>query len=53
MQNVENLNPVAHIDGDVMTRNLVASNRVMALWNTIIGKKVVIAVTGSSVWSAS
>jgi succinate dehydrogenase / fumarate reductase, cytochrome b subunit len=46
MQNDEKLNPVAHIDGDVMTRNLVATNRVMTLWNTMIGKKVVVAVTG-------
>jgi succinate dehydrogenase / fumarate reductase cytochrome b subunit len=29
-----------------MTRDLVASNRVLALWNTMIGKKVVMAVTG-------
>jgi hypothetical protein len=46
MQGAKHLNPVAHIDGDAMTRDLVASNRVMALWNTMIGKKVVMAVTG-------
>jgi hypothetical protein len=36
MQDAKNLNPVAHIDGDAMTRDLVASNCVMALWNTSV-----------------
>jgi succinate dehydrogenase / fumarate reductase cytochrome b subunit len=46
MQTVKNLNPVVHLDGEVMTRGGVASNRVTALWHTLIGKKVVMAVTG-------
>jgi succinate dehydrogenase / fumarate reductase, cytochrome b subunit len=46
LQNVENLNPTAPLNGDVMIRDVVATNRVMALWNTMIGKKVVMAVTG-------
>jgi succinate dehydrogenase / fumarate reductase, cytochrome b subunit len=46
MQNVENLNPAVPLDGDEMIRDVVATNRVMALWNTVIGKKVVMAVTG-------
>jgi succinate dehydrogenase / fumarate reductase, cytochrome b subunit len=46
MQNVENLNPEVLIDGDVMSRDVVASNRVVAFWRTMIGKKVVMAVTG-------
>ena len=32
--------------GDATTRSKVASNRVMALWRTVIGKKIVMAVTG-------
>jgi succinate dehydrogenase / fumarate reductase, cytochrome b subunit len=43
---VKSLNPVVHCDGDAMTRGVVASNRLMALWRTAIGKKVVMAVTG-------
>jgi len=46
MQSVKNLNPVAHLEGNVITRDVVASNRVMALWRTMIGKKIVMAVTG-------
>ena len=46
MQNVKNLNPVVHLDGDAMRRTVVAGNRVMALWDTMIGKKVVMATTG-------
>jgi succinate dehydrogenase / fumarate reductase cytochrome b subunit len=46
MQNVKNLNPVAHLRDDTMTRSVVVSNRVIALWHTMIGKKVVMAVTG-------
>ena len=46
MQNVKNLNPAVHLDGDALTRTVVAGNRVMALWHTMIGKKVVMAVTG-------
>ena len=46
MQNRTNLNPVVHLHGDAMTRSVVASNRLMAFWRTMIGKKVVMAVTG-------
>jgi succinate dehydrogenase / fumarate reductase cytochrome b subunit len=46
MQNVENSNPVAHLDGATSRRTVVAGNRVMALWDTMIGKKVVMAPTG-------
>jgi succinate dehydrogenase cytochrome b subunit len=46
MQNTKHLNPVVHLGGDAMTRSVVASNRLMALWRTVIGKKVVMAVTG-------
>jgi succinate dehydrogenase / fumarate reductase, cytochrome b subunit len=34
-------------DGETMTQSVVASNRVMALWRTMIGKKVIMAVTGA------
>ena len=30
MQNVKNLNQAVHLDGDAMTRGVVASNRVVA-----------------------
>ena len=46
MQNPKNLNPRVHLHGVATTRSVVASHRVTALWNTIIGKKVVMAVTG-------
>jgi succinate dehydrogenase / fumarate reductase cytochrome b subunit len=46
MKNAKNLNPVVHRDGVGMTRDVVASNQVLALWRTVIGKKVVMAVTG-------
>jgi succinate dehydrogenase / fumarate reductase cytochrome b subunit len=46
MKNAKNLNPVVHRDGVGMTRDMVASNHVLALWRTVIGKKVVMAVTG-------
>ena len=46
MQNTKHLNPVVHLGGGAMTRSVVASNRLMALWRTVIGKKVVMAVTG-------
>jgi succinate dehydrogenase / fumarate reductase cytochrome b subunit len=46
VQNVRNLNQVVHHDGDATARRVVASNRVMTLWRTAIGKKVVMAVTG-------
>ena len=34
------------VPGDTMPRSVVASNRVLALWRTMIGKKVVMAATG-------
>jgi succinate dehydrogenase / fumarate reductase cytochrome b subunit len=46
MQNTKHLNPVVHLGGGAMTRSVVAGNRLMALWRTVIGKKVVMAVTG-------
>jgi succinate dehydrogenase / fumarate reductase, cytochrome b subunit len=46
MQNTKELNPVVHLGGGAMTRSVVAGNRLMALWRTVIGKKVVMAVTG-------
>jgi len=46
MHDAKHLNPVGHLHGDAMPRSVVASNRVMALWGTVIGKKVVMAVTG-------
>jgi succinate dehydrogenase / fumarate reductase cytochrome b subunit len=46
MQNAKTLNPAVRPGGDAMTQRVVATNGVMALWRTIIGKKVVMAVTG-------
>lgn len=46
MQNTKHLNPVVHLGGGATTRSVVAGNRLMALWRTVIGKKVVMAVTG-------
>lgn len=46
MQNVKSLNPVVHLGGDAKRRTVIVGNRVMALWHTMIGKKVVMAVTG-------
>jgi len=46
MLNNASLNPV-HPVGHVTTRSLPAPHRVMAFWHTIIGKKVVMAVTGA------
>ena len=40
-----NLNPVADRDVAARTRDAVARNPVLALWRTMIGKKVVMAVT--------
>jgi succinate dehydrogenase / fumarate reductase, cytochrome b subunit len=45
MQNTKNLNPAVHLRGVATTRTPV-SHRVIALWNTMIGKKVVMAITG-------
>lgn len=46
MQHAKHVNPVVHLGGDARTRSVVASNRLMALWRTVTGKKVVMAVTG-------
>ena len=46
MKHAKSLNPVVHPHGDAITRRPVSSHRVMALWHTVIGKKVVMAVTG-------
>jgi succinate dehydrogenase / fumarate reductase cytochrome b subunit len=46
MSNAANVNPVSHLDRDATTRSVVVSNRVTALWRTVIGKKVLMAVTG-------
>ena len=40
-----NLNPVADRDVAARTRDVIARNPVLALWRTMIGKKVVMAVT--------
>jgi len=45
MENTKNLNPAVHLRGVVTTRTPV-SHRVIALWDTMIGKKVVMAITG-------
>jgi succinate dehydrogenase / fumarate reductase cytochrome b subunit len=46
MQKVRDLNPTAYLDSVAVTPRIVASNRLMAFWHTMIGKKVVMAVTG-------
>ena len=46
MRNVKNFDPTVHLDGGAVTVHVVPQNRVMALWGTMIGKKVVMAVTG-------
>src|SRR5246500_2546424 len=40
------LNPVVRPGGNVTTQNIVVSHRTLAFWHTMIGKKVVMAVTG-------
>ena len=45
MQNAKHLTAVG-FDGDVTERSKLASHRVMALWHTVIGKKIVMAATG-------
>ena len=42
----KNLPPEIQLHEDVTTRSVVVSHRVMAFWHTMIGKKVVMAVTG-------
>src|SRR5882757_5626864 len=44
MSNSTSLNPV-HVS-DVTTRSVAATHPAMAFWHTMIGKKVVMAVTG-------
>jgi succinate dehydrogenase / fumarate reductase cytochrome b subunit len=39
-------NPVVRPGGNVTTHNIVARHRLLAFWHTMIGKKVVMAVTG-------
>jgi succinate dehydrogenase / fumarate reductase, cytochrome b subunit len=39
-------NPTVRPRGNVTTQNIVVSHRALALWHTMIGKKVVMAVTG-------
>src|SRR6201990_826418 len=38
--------PIDRPRGTVNTQNIVVSHRALALWHTMIGKKVVMAVTG-------
>src|SRR5258705_1430303 len=46
MQNSKHMT-AAGFSGNVTRRNKVAGNRVMALWRTVIGKKIVMAVAGA------
>ena len=46
MTNNAGLNP-AHPIGGMATRSVAVPNRVLAFWHTMIGKKVVMAVTGA------
>ena len=46
MKNAQNLNVVAARESVAATRKVTATNPVLALWRTQIGKKVVMAVTG-------
>ncbi len=46
MQKAKHLIPVMHLGGHETTRSVVASHPVIAFWHTMIGKKVVMAVTG-------
>ena len=46
MQHSRNLNPPLHLHEVVTSRSVDASHRVFVFWNTTIGKKVVMAVTG-------
>ena len=45
MQNTKHLRTI-DLGGDATTQRTLATNRVMALWHTVIGKKIVMAVTG-------
>jgi hypothetical protein len=46
MKSNNNLNRAVRRNGVPLTRNVLASNPVLTLWRTAIGKKVVMAVTG-------
>ena len=47
MSNNTSLNPAIRSAGHVTTQSVAVSHRVLALWHTMIGKKVVMAVTGA------
>jgi succinate dehydrogenase / fumarate reductase cytochrome b subunit len=46
-ESVKNSNPKGHPHQAAMTRSVVAGSSVVALWRTMIGKKVVMAITGA------
>jgi succinate dehydrogenase / fumarate reductase cytochrome b subunit len=46
MSNNTSLNPAIRPLTNVTAQRIAAGNRVMAFWHTVIGKKVVMAVTG-------
>jgi len=46
MQNPKNLNPPVHLHSVATTRRVAVRHREVAFWNTMIGKKVVMAITG-------
>lgn len=46
MSTTTEVNSAIHVDGRATTHPEVTRNRVMAFWHTMIGKKVVMAVTG-------
>jgi succinate dehydrogenase / fumarate reductase cytochrome b subunit len=46
-ESVKNSNPKGHPHQAAMTRSVVAGSSVIALWRTMIGKKVVMAITGA------
>ena len=45
-EGVKNSSPVGSRHAATITRGVVADNFVIALWRTMIGKKVVMAITG-------
>ena len=46
MQTPKNLNPAVHLHSVATTRSVAVRHRVVAFWHTMIGKKVVMAITG-------
>jgi succinate dehydrogenase cytochrome b subunit len=46
MNDARNLNSVVDRDVAATTRDMITRNPILALWRTMIGKKVVVAVTG-------